>query len=492
MASRTIKGVFQLRGDTLANWTSNDPVLKDREVGIVVVPADSASGMNEPAVLLKIGDGAKSFTQLPYVSAIAGDVKAWAKAESKPTYTADEISGLSDYIAGEIDDTDTQYKIEQDNTDGHTIKFYSKAKGTESWSLEATITTVDTTYDDTELSGRVDDVESEIDSLQELLGETSVQAQIAAAIAALDLANTYETKGEAAKVLGTESDTEDKNTVYGAKAAAAAAKTAAEAKVAGVTAGDNSIDVVNIDPKNPQIKVKIDPDNTNALKMGDNGLKVTIPDASVVTVIEKSAPNTGYLKTYQVTVDGVPVGVDIDIPKDFLVKSASTSVVADTDKNTGGKFADNADFAVGDKYIDFTINVKSGDADTDEHVYLNVKDLAHVYTAGQGIAISNADVISVKVDTANANGLALTDAGLKLNLATPSADGEGGTAGALSAADKEKLDSVTAGATKVEKSDVNGNVKINDAETQVYALPATVLDATDTFVFDGGNAAGNA
>ena len=44
------------------------------------------------------------------------------------------------------------------------------------------------------------------------------------------------------------------------------------------------------------------------------------------------------------------------------------------------------------------------------------------------------------------------------------------------------------GATKVEASETNGNIKIDGVETPVYVLPASVLDAGDTFIFDGGNA----
>lgn len=483
MADRTIKSVFQLRGDTLANWEAKNPTLKDREVGIVVVPANAETGLNKPAVLLKVGDGTTAFKNLAYVSALAGDVKEWAKAATKPTYTADEISGLSEYISGEIEDTDTQYKIEQDTSNGHIIRFYSKAKDAQDYSLVTTITTVDTVYDDTELEGRVEDAEGEIDSLKELLGETSVQAQIAAAIAALDLANTYEAKGAAAAVLGTESDTEDKNTVYGAKAAAAAAKTAAEAKVAGVTAGDNSIEVVNTDAKNPKVKVKIDPDEDNALELGEAGLKVTIPEAAKVEVVKKSAATDGYIATYILEVDGEQAGAEINIPKDYLVKSATIQTVSEADKPYSGA-------KIGDKYIDFVVNTYEGTGN-ESHIYLAVNELVDTYTPGDGISISDANVVAIKLDSANANGLAVTSAGLKLGLAAPSVSGEGGSAGAMSATDKEKLNGIADGATKVEASQTNGNVKIGGTETPVYTLPTTVLDATDTFVFDGGDAEGN-
>lgn len=42
-------------------------------------------------------------------------------------------------------------------------------------------------------------------------------------------------------------------------------------------------------------------------------------------------------------------------------------------------------------------------------------------------------------------------------------------------ADKDKLAAIQAGATAVEKSDTNGNVKINGEETTVYELPETVI-----------------
>ena len=103
-------------------------------------------------------------------------------------YTAEEIVGLADYIAGEIDDTDTQYKLEQDTTDGHILKLSSKAKGGE-WTVVATITTVDTIYDDTALAGKVT-------ALEGLVGSDAVATQIANAIAALKLAETYATKNE--------------------------------------------------------------------------------------------------------------------------------------------------------------------------------------------------------------------------------------------------------------------------------------------------------
>lgn len=56
--------------------------------------------------------------------------------------------------------------------------------------------------------------------------------------------------------------------------------------------------------------------------------------------------------------------------------------------------------------------------------------------------------------------------------ASPSASGVGGAKGLMSASDKEKLDGITAGANKVEASQTNGNIKIDDVETTVYTHPS--------------------
>lgn len=188
MATKTFNARLQFKGDTLQNWNQANPVLLKNEVAIVEVPAQAGAVAQEPAILFKVGDGATAFKDLGYVSAKAADVYDWAKATAKPSYTADEISGLADYIAGEIEDTDTQYKLEQSATDGHILTLSSKAKGGD-WTVAATITTVDTTYDDSGIKNRVS-------TLEGLVGSESVANQIATAVAALNLATTYATKDE--------------------------------------------------------------------------------------------------------------------------------------------------------------------------------------------------------------------------------------------------------------------------------------------------------
>lgn len=145
MADKTFNTRISLKYDTYANWTDKNPVLLAGEAAVVVVPAKSGAVQHEPAVLFKIGDGTKRFSELSFVSGLAANVYSWALAESKPSYSATEISGLADYISGEIQDTDTQYKLEVDSTNNRKFHLYSKAKGVADWTLQDTITLPDET-----------------------------------------------------------------------------------------------------------------------------------------------------------------------------------------------------------------------------------------------------------------------------------------------------------------------------------------------------------
>lgn len=156
---------------------------------------------------------------------------------------------------------------------------------------------------------------------------------------------------------------------------------------------------------------------------------IQIPEYSLV---KQGTAESGYLSTYYLTKGGEQVGEKINIPKDFLVNSADILEVEEENQPYDGA-------QVGDLYIDFVINSKGAD-DTATHIYLPVNELVDAYTGGNGIEVSAANVISAKIDSANANGLGVTAAGFKLDLATVS------TAGAMSAADKAKLDGIAAGA----------------------------------------------
>lgn len=376
--TKTIAVQYKLRGDTLANLEAKNAIYAVNEPIVVLIPADTDAG-TKAATLLKLGDGTTAFNDLPYITALAGDVPEWAKTATKPEYEAKEIKNIDSYIAGKVQDTDTQYKLEQDATDPHILILSAKALADEDYTEVVRITTADTTY----------------------------------------------------------------------------------------TAADGSV-TVDADAKTIGVNVSAEADN--GLEKKDDGLYVK---DHTFDVVKKDTANDGYIATYQVKVDGTAVGADINIPKDYLVKSADIKVVDTVDAPYTGA-------AVGDKYIDFVVNTVDGDGN-ENHIYLAIKDFVKEYTAGDGIEISATNIIAIKLGT-NANGLKVGTAGLELDEATTTASG------AMSATDKTKLNGVAEGATKVEASDTNGNVKIGGTETVVYTLPDTVVHDTDTIILDGGNA----
>lgn len=201
-------------------------------------------------------------------------------------------------------------------------------------------------------------------------------------------------------------------------------------------------------------------------------VKVTVDEAGHVTsaeevaiaeysVVKLETATDGYLASYQLQKDGAPAGATINIPKDYLVKSASVKT-ATADDPSG--------FAEGTKYIDFVVNTYDTDSGTgkESHIYLNVQDLVDVYTAGNGIEISEANAISVKVVAEN--GLSVDASGVKMGVASATENG------AMDSTMVVKLNGITEGATK-NAITLNGTANANpsfyapvDAGTQGQVL----------------------
>lgn len=147
MAEKILNTRIQLKYDSYENWSKIDIegqganlVLKEGEVGVCYIPEKTVvDGIkNPPHVMMKVGDGVTPFASLKWLSARAADVEEWAKAETKPAYTAEEIQGIGEYIAKYVDetlgisvDTNTVYQIVK--VDDNHYKLQSKAAGTEAW-----------------------------------------------------------------------------------------------------------------------------------------------------------------------------------------------------------------------------------------------------------------------------------------------------------------------------------------------------------------------
>ena len=110
---------IRLKYDTLTNWTTANPTLLSGEVAVVAIPTSETNTVGQvtkPAIVFKVGDGKTAFNDLPYASALSADVYSWAKAATKPTYTATEVGAatLSD-ITSAIQALDSTASISEGN-----------------------------------------------------------------------------------------------------------------------------------------------------------------------------------------------------------------------------------------------------------------------------------------------------------------------------------------------------------------------------------------
>lgn len=114
-----------------------------------------------------------------------------------------------------------------------------------------------------------------------------------------------------------------------------------------------------------------------------------------VTVEKQTTAEAGFVSTYVVKQNGTQVGSKINIPKDYLVKSANMGTCETKDTPVTG-------YVVGDKYLDFVINTKNNDG-SDEHIYIKVSDLIDTYTVDDTATI-DMSLVNNKITGAVKNG----------------------------------------------------------------------------------------
>lgn len=96
---RSINTRIQLKYSSLEEWSNisvpekgGNLILNKGEVGIVAIPSGSAHlQTTPPAIMFKVGDGTTPFKDLPWASALAADVYAWAK---KSIPSVEDFSGI--------------------------------------------------------------------------------------------------------------------------------------------------------------------------------------------------------------------------------------------------------------------------------------------------------------------------------------------------------------------------------------------------------------
>ena len=205
-ASKNLNVRIQNKFDTYANWVKNDPILLQGEIALTVIPAQSNSGLQEPTLVAKIGTtGDKKWSQEQWLSGASADVIASLKGPN-PTLPASSITGLEDFISGQIQDTDTQYQVVAVGSDG--FKLQSKPKTGGDWTDVGTpIKIVYTLAEGTE-NGTVK------------FNGTDVKVHGLGTAAYTD-SDAYDTKGSAdavkTAVIGATGDASTANTIYGAK-----------------------------------------------------------------------------------------------------------------------------------------------------------------------------------------------------------------------------------------------------------------------------------
>lgn len=178
MAEKILNTRIQLKIDTLENWKSSTLKIKNGEVCFATLAAEAGTGLEEPVVMMKVGTSEeKTFSELPWAFyAKSSDVLAACKTEA----------GLKAFVNGVIADAG----IASDDAMQELAGKVTVADG-KITTLEGKMTTAE---------GKISANEKAIETIEGRFGAETVALEISAAINALNLAGTYEAKGEAAKV----------------------------------------------------------------------------------------------------------------------------------------------------------------------------------------------------------------------------------------------------------------------------------------------------
>ena len=182
MAEKILQTRILNKVATLEEWNASTLKLKKGELAFCTLAASAGTGLEEPVVMVKIGtDEEKTFSELPWAfHAKAADVLAACKTEAGLT------KFVQDVLAGE--------GIASDDVVSALAGRVTTAEGKIA-TLEGDLNTANTG-----LKAKMAAAEAAIEAIEGRFGADTVALEINAAINALNLAGTYEAKGEAAKV----------------------------------------------------------------------------------------------------------------------------------------------------------------------------------------------------------------------------------------------------------------------------------------------------
>lgn len=233
MAEKVLTTRIQLRYDSYENWVGSNPVLKAGEMALTSIP-QTGSGADQhtqpPAILAKVGNGTAKYNELPWESALAADVYAWAKSATFGAAVTLTSSGTGDFVKN-VTISGNTITLTKGNPASTTAKV-----------LNTTATTAQTTAASEVILGSGTITLHKIaktGTYSDLIGKPTLGT------AAAKNEDAFDTAGSAAAVLGSSADTSDKATVYGAKAAATAAQATANSKYSKPSGGIPKTDLAS-------------------------------------------------------------------------------------------------------------------------------------------------------------------------------------------------------------------------------------------------------
>lgn len=358
MNTKTINTRIGLKYDLYANWVAVEGsfIPKKGEVIFYEIPSDPNPNVMQttpPAILFKVGDDTHFLKDLPWGSAIAADVYAWAKQQSLlgGTYAPGTEEGApGTWSFGETNEVITKTREEVAAfVKGETANIAVKVD-------QVTTANFLTIYGYAYNAENPDHV-SRIGKYQTSVSTTGSgeNANWAATGDPFAMQVTNYTANNGVKLannnfsINLKSDEENLDVEGGLSAKVATVTYTAEG---GLTVGETTglLDETAVGAIKSYVDAKAAESNTY----------------SDVTLSTQESTQSGILSTYVLKQGGAEVGT-INIPKDFLVKSAT--------------LVENPDGQPAGKYIKFIINSKDDQSGTGEPLYLNVTDLCDVYTA---------------------------------------------------------------------------------------------------------------
>lgn len=489
MAEKILKTRIRLKYDEYADWTSNNPVLDQGEVAVTVIPTGaSVEQTTPPAIMFKVGDGTKNFNALPWASALAADVYAWAKkAAPEATDFSAVIAAARDGLIGADSVVKTINSLKGDVTlettvdetrlsvgkDGQKITLSLTFTDEEKQALASGITANKVATYDGYATGKQDKIDASHKISHEYITGLGT--------AATQSADAFDAHGAAAAVLGESTDDATKNTVYGAKKAAAAAQaTANSAKTTAEAALPKSEFNTFKTANDEALSNKVDKTTTvngHALSANvtvtksDVGLG-SVENKALDTTVTKNSGNyitSGAVKT---AIDNAISGVtQFDVQKyDSFDKLPTTGtkgviyIVAHTHSDTN----DSYDEYIWNTALTTPAYEKIGNTDVNLSQYVNALSgtanngvVTNISKSGNTITVTSAN-LETAAPAASGRTLSFIDnvsqaANGKIT-ATKKTVSDATTTehGLMSAADKVKLNGIAEGATNVTDTTVSG------------------------------------